>query len=283
MATFTNFATLSYNGGTTNSNIVTGEILGAVTVSKTAVADNYTVGDDLTYVITLVNSGSAAANGLTVTDDLGAYEFATNPVYPLAFREGTLRYFVNGVLSATPQITDTQPLTVSGINIPAGGNAVLVYEANLTQFAPLAEGSTVTNTVNVTGGGLIDPVSASETVTAVSEARLNIRKSLSPAVVTESGQLTYTFVIENTGNAAAPATENIVLTDNFDPILNDIIVTLDGQLLTEGVDYTYNETTGEFATVQGRITVPAATFTQNPDGSISLTPGSTTLVITGTV
>ena len=27
MAGFTNFATLSYNGGTTNSNIVTGEIL----------------------------------------------------------------------------------------------------------------------------------------------------------------------------------------------------------------------------------------------------------------
>ena len=33
MASFTNFDTLSYNGGTTNSNIVTGEILEALTLS----------------------------------------------------------------------------------------------------------------------------------------------------------------------------------------------------------------------------------------------------------
>lgn len=37
MASFTNFATLSYNGGTTNSNTVTGELLEALTVTKTAV------------------------------------------------------------------------------------------------------------------------------------------------------------------------------------------------------------------------------------------------------
>ena len=41
MASFTNFATLSYNGGTTNSNTVTGELLEALTVTKTAVVKNY--------------------------------------------------------------------------------------------------------------------------------------------------------------------------------------------------------------------------------------------------
>ena len=34
MASFTNFATLSYNGGTTNSNTVTGELLEVLTVTK---------------------------------------------------------------------------------------------------------------------------------------------------------------------------------------------------------------------------------------------------------
>ena len=33
MASFTNFATLSYNGGTTNSNTVTGELLEVTVVS----------------------------------------------------------------------------------------------------------------------------------------------------------------------------------------------------------------------------------------------------------
>lgn len=45
MASFTNFATLSYNGGTTNSNTVTGELLEALTVTKTAVVKNYAAND----------------------------------------------------------------------------------------------------------------------------------------------------------------------------------------------------------------------------------------------
>ena len=51
MATFTNFATLSYNGGTTTSNIVTGELLETLSATKTAVSNDYTSKDDVTYVI----------------------------------------------------------------------------------------------------------------------------------------------------------------------------------------------------------------------------------------
>lgn len=57
MASFTNFATLSYNGGTTNSNTVTGELLEALTVTKTAVVKNYAANDKITYIISIVNSG----------------------------------------------------------------------------------------------------------------------------------------------------------------------------------------------------------------------------------
>lgn len=39
MATFTNFATLSYNGGTTTSNVVTGELLETLSATKIAVMD----------------------------------------------------------------------------------------------------------------------------------------------------------------------------------------------------------------------------------------------------
>jgi len=66
--------------------------------------------------------------------------------------------------------------------------------------------------------------------------------------------------------------------------LCNISVTLDGVALTEGVDYTYNEQTGEFATVQSRITVPAATFTTDPvTGQTVITPGTAVLRVTGTV
>ena len=83
MASFTNMATLSYNGSQINSNVVTGELLDALTVTKTAVSGSYQPGDTVTYVVTLTNTGTALT-GLTLTDDLGGYTAGGQTVYPLA-------------------------------------------------------------------------------------------------------------------------------------------------------------------------------------------------------
>ena len=64
MATFTNQATLTYNGGTVNSNIVTGELVQVLTASKTAAAESYRTGDLVTYVAQLRSTGAAALTGL---------------------------------------------------------------------------------------------------------------------------------------------------------------------------------------------------------------------------
>ena len=280
MAAFTNRATLSYNGITTTSNIVTGEIVGALTVTKTALVDEYSEGDTVTYVITLINNGASELQDVTLTDDLGAYEFNSMTLVPLTYQEESIAYFVNGVPQADPQITAGDSLVISGINIPADGNAVIVYSARLNGFAPLETGSTVTNTVTVNGAN----ASAEETITAAGEADLEITKSLSPETVAENGELTYTFVISNLGAEAADEDDQVVLSDTFDPILSNIVVTLEGETLTEGTDYTYDETTGEFNTVAGVITVPAAAFAQDETtGEWLVTPCAVTMTITGTV
>lgn len=283
MASFTNFATLSYNGGTTNSNIVTGEILEALTAVKTAVSANYSAGDRITYALSLVNTGTAAITDYTVTDNLGGYTVGANTVYPLAYNAGTVRYYINGVLQAAPTVTAGPPLTVTGLTVPAGGSAVLIYETTATPVAPLATGSSITNTATITGAGLTNPITAQATVETANSADLTISKALSPTTVTENGQITYTFVISNTGNTEATATGNVVVTDTFVPILRNIAVTYNGTAWTEGTNYTYNAATGVFTTLAGQITVPAASFTQNTDGTFTVTPGTATLVITGTV
>lgn len=283
MATFTNFATLSYSGGTTNSNTVVGELLETLSVSKAAVSSDYSAGDDITYVVSLINSGTAALSGLTVTDDLGGYQFDGETVYPLRYTTGSVRYYVNGALQAAPAVVEGPPMVISGITVPAGGNAVLVYEADVTAFAPLVSGAEITNVATVSGGGLSAPISASETVTAQDRAELTVSKALNPAVVTENGQLTYTFVIENSGNVEASVADDVVLRDTFDPILDDITVTYNGTVWTEEVNYTYDRTTGEFATLPGQITVPAAEYIRNSDGTWTVSPGTASLSITGTV
>ena len=283
MATFTNKATLSYNGGSVDSNTVTGELLEVLSITKTAILDEYTTGDTVTYVVALRNTGPTALTGLTITDNLGAYPFGAGTLYPLTYVPDSITYYTNGTLQPAPAVTAGPPLAVTGISVPAGGNALLIYEASVNSFAPLAVGSTIVNTVTASGGGISTPISATETITVEQRALLTISKSLCPTVVTENSQLTYTFIIENTGNTPAVATDNIVITDTFDPILDPISVSFNGTAWTEGVNYTYNSATGEFSTVAGAVTVPAATYTQNPDGTFTVSPGVSTLTIVGTV
>ena len=278
MAIFTNQATLVYNGGSANSNVAVGEILEVLSADKTAVSGSYAPGELVTYVITIRNTGTGAFTNLTVTDDLGGGANA-----PLTYEEGTALYFVNGVPQAVPAVTPGAPLVFTDITVPANGNAAIVYQARANAFADPGLEGTITNTITITGGGLTAPITATETVNAVIGADLTITKTITPAQVADNGRVTYTFLIQNSGNEAIDAADDASVTDTFDPILTDITVTLNGVTLTEGTGYTYDETTGLVTTVPGVITVPAATFTQGTDGAYTRTPGLATLVVTGTI
>ncbi|MBQ3014408.1 MAG: hypothetical protein IJD75_04655 [Clostridia bacterium] len=284
MAQFTNQAQLSYNNSVINSNVAVGEILEVLSATKTAVMDDYTRGDDVTYVISLVNSGSSAVTGISISDNLGAYPFNEETLYPLTYVEGSVHLYINGVLQAAPVVTAGPPLVFSGINLPANSNLLLIYEADANQFAPLDVGDRIVNVATITGTGLPTTVTVTETITPEEAPNLTITKSIEPVPVTENGVLTYRFLIQNFGNTEAVATDNVALTDTFDPILSGLSVTLDGTAWTEGTQYNYDETTGVFTTVPGQITVPAATYEQDETtGAWVITPGVTILTVTGTV
>lgn len=283
MATFTNMATLSYSGGVTNSNVVTGELQQTLSLTKTAVGGQYTPGGSITYAVSIVNTGTTAFTGLTLTDDLGRYAFTPEPLTPLNYVDGTVRYYLNGVLQPTPTVDVGTELVFTGLSVPAGGNATLLYKARPNAFAPLGANAVITNRVRLEGETLAAPLEAEATVQAESRPALTISKAVCPSAVSENGQLTYTFVIQNSGSAPADAAEAAVLRDTFDPILRSIAVSFNGDAWTSPEQYTYDETTGEFATVAGQLTVPAATYTQQPDGTWLTDPGVSTLVITGTV
>ena len=284
MAIFSNQATLTYNGNSTNSNIAYGELLDVVEATKTSVEGTYTPGSLVTYVVTLRNTGNTQLNNLTVTDDLGGYDLNGTTVYPLTYEDGSATLFVDGVLQTAPAVTPGPPLVISGISIPAGGDAVLVYQARANNFADPATCGVIDNTVTITGNGISTPITATETVTAASSPMLTISKAISPAQVVDNDRVTYTFVIQNSGNQPVVATDNAAITDLFDPILTALTVTFNGTPWVQGVQYNYNQTTGLFTTVPGQIVVPAATYTRDPvTGAYTVNPGIATLVVTGTI
>ncbi len=284
MAVFTNQATLSYNGQTVNSNIVSGEVTEVLTINKRASVDTYNGNDVVTYVLNIQNLSANAISGITITDDLGAYTLGTGTYTPLTYTGEPVLYYQNGLVQASPAVTAGPPMVISNITVPGNGNTTLVYRALVNEFAPLGAGQTITNTANITGGGLTNAVEAVNTITTSDQPALTILKAVNPTVVAENGVVTYTFTIQNTGAGEADAASLVSIVDTFDPILENISVTLNNAVWAETGNYTYDQTSGLFTTTPGQITVPAATFTQVPGtGQWTMTPGVTVLTVTGTI
>ena len=284
MATFTNQATLFYNNTRTSSNVVSGEIVGVLSATKTALRDQYGADDVVTYVVSIINAGSSAFTGLSLSDNLGAYAFNTGSLIPLEYVDGSLKYYTNGILQDSPAVDAGAPLTVGSFSVPANGNALLIYSARTNGYAPLGEGSSITNTATISGGGLIAPLTAEAEISANDGICLSLSKALSPETVTENGQITYTLTIYNYGARSVVGTDDVIISDTFNPALDISSVTFNGTAWSSPANYSYNAASGLFATNTGEITVPAATFTQNTTtGEWNVTPGVSTLVITGTV
>lgn len=285
MATFYNQATLTFDGKTLTSNQTEGEVVTRVTLTKTAVSSDYGPDENIVYAITLVNTDDTAKTNVTVADNLGMFKPAAGPeIVPLSYVGGSVLYYQNGILQSSPSVSAGPPLVISGITIPAGGNVIILYEVKANEYAPRGENATITNSVEATGEGLCEELSDSTVIPTRNEPILSIAKAICPESVSCGDQVTYTFIIQNTGNTPVVATDNLVVSDLFNPVLTDIVVSLNGTPLSEESQYAYNEQTGEFTTIGGAIPVPAATFTRDSEtGLISTAPGVAVLTVSGRI
>lgn len=286
MAVFCNQATISYGGTVRQSNVACGEIVETVSMTKTALIGTYGSGSVLTYIVNVNNGGDSHLLNLAFDDDLGTYSDGQASYTPLTYVDGSMKVFTDGIEQPVPAVTADPELHAEGIDIPSGGSVTLIYAARVNEYAPLgedAEGAaqTIVNTASVRGGGIAEAVTATATVTADVGPDLTVAKNVCPSSVTENSRVTYTFVISNTGRATEEE-DNVILSDVFSPVLADLTVTLNGQILTEGEGYTYDEGSGEFATTPGTLTVPGAEYVQNEETGVwSTDPGTAALTISG--
>lgn len=285
--TITNQARLQFTYGATtataSSNIASTSLQGPLSVSKSVLENAYRADGDLTYMITLSNTGAVPLTNIVITDDLGTYAVSeTLSVTPLFYR-GPTQLYINGVFSTN--LTPAPGINSIAFTIPslaAGANAMLIYKVDVDDYARLDVGASILNTAVVTATGMSEDVTVESAVPVDDYADISITKAMSPNPVTDGSTLTYTFTIQNYGNTAAT---NVILSDAFSPAPSPISVSVNGVPVPE-TDYTY---AGGLLTLPSEgaaqsITVPAATFLQDAaTGQVTVNPGTAVILVAGTI
>lgn len=287
MATIENFATVSYtSGGVTEtkvSNLAEIGLESAVSFNKSTLGETYGEESVITYILSITNTSTAPIADLSITDDLGSFTFGTMELTPLGYTAPAL-LLIDGQDVSTQLTVDSTvagSLSFSFPTLPAGATANIVYRAEVNEYAPLEEGSSITNTATLTSASDCADATATATVTAASAANVSVFKQMSPNPVVCGDTVTYTIRVYNYGNIPA---ESLTLSDTFNPAPETITVTRDGVLLAAS-DYTYdNGTLTAPSSTASPVSVPAATFTRDTaTGIVSVTPGTVEYVITGQI
>ncbi|MFP4344484.1 MAG: choice-of-anchor Q domain-containing protein [Anaerolineales bacterium] len=161
--TATSITDSNYSAQAIDTTTVEPEPVPAIQVSKSVDPDPALLGEDLTYTIYVTNTGNVPLSGVVVTDTLPS------------------------------QVTPNTPLSwpVGDLSVGAGWSMSFTVTASPTYTGP------ITNVVEVTT--LEGPADVYTLTSEIAEARVAVRKSVTPDPVISGEPLTYTVYVTNTG------------------------------------------------------------------------------------
>ncbi|MFJ6197286.1 beta strand repeat-containing protein [Micromonospora sp. NPDC092111] len=232
-------------GGTDPRCTVTLAILiPGLTITKSADTSTATVGDTVTYTVTVANTGQTAYVGATFDDPLSDVLDGADYNSDATTSIGTISY-------VAPVLTWTGDL-------PVGGTAVITYSVTVG-FPPPGD-VTLVNTVSSDTVGADCPGGPACSVTVdVAVPALVITKTANTATVVAGGTVSYSILIRNAGQT--PYT-GATVADSLVGVLDDARYNADATTTTGTVSYTAPNLTwvgdlpvGATATVAYTVTV----------------------------
>jgi uncharacterized repeat protein (TIGR01451 family) len=287
MAIINNQAQISFHYGTHTgsaiSNIASTNLEGPLTASKNALESVYHRDQQITYIVTINNTGATALSNVVIVDNLGTTSLGSINITPLDYIGPAMLYINGSFVSTLSPTVATDSVTFTILTLPAHSNAMIIYAAKVNDQAPLAVGSLIINRSALTADGLTDPVIAFKVLLVDEYADVDIIKAMSPNPVIDGSLLTYAFTMYNYGNTLA---SSAVLSDTFTPAPESIsTVSVNG---TPVLPADYSFVGGVFRlpalTSTYSLTIPAATFTRDPvTGIVTVSPGTTTVEVSGII
>ncbi|MBN1040378.1 DUF11 domain-containing protein, partial [Clostridium botulinum] len=192
------------NSGSTNTNSVTTNVNNADFSITKAVNTNYAkVGDQLTYTISLNNTGNAVANNVSLTD-----------IIPSGTSYVANSLTIGGV-NASAQ-TFPSSISIGSVNGKAG--TIVTFKVTVTTIPsvnPIPNSATINfnYTVNPNNPNGASGSRTSNTVTTqVNQGFLNIAKDVDKTNAIFGDTINYTLTLNNPGNVPV---NNVVLTDSI--------------------------------------------------------------------
>ncbi len=281
--TINNSANITYRYGTTtdaaSSNLVTTTLADnySLKAEKTTHNTNWRPSENLTFVIRVENDGSESLYAVSVQDNLGG-----DTTRPLTYIAGSARMLRNDVLTGvTP--TSVAPLTLVIPETLAPGEVVVFsYVAKVIGDIDSAvteitnEATIVGHEASTSGPTITVEPAPSITIPKADYADVRIEKMVDKDTIKVGEKLTYTFRLENYGNAEAT---NIVINDNLpEKFVVESVVSE-----TNGIETTF-EPTDYSLDVDNKLILPTSvTKTISVPASTISGVGVTTVTIVGEI
>lgn len=282
--TINNTASATYNfgrseSGSAVSNTATTNLIEEYAITGTKLTNNasFRNGENLTYQISVTNSGTESLYDVTIADNLGG---DTNP---LSYLDNSATYNINGI-SAFIIPTSVRPLTiVLPTPLASGETATITYVARVSSGLDESVESIV-NEATITakkGSAAGDDISVSPNPTVTVErgefADVSVSKTVSSSQVVAGEEFSYVISLTNSGTLDATG---VVVTDKLPDGFTITSLTSETNGVTttfSASDYSIDASTNTLTIPSGStlsITVPAAADGVN---------GVTTITITGSI